>query len=312
MPAKKLAYAEEARKSLRIGIDILADSVKVTLGPKGRCAILDKSWGGPTVTKDGVTVARDIDLQEPNENLGAQIVKEAASKTNDRAGDGTTTATLLAWSLYREALRHLSVGADPQAMIRSMRQATDAVKENLAENAKKIKDNQSIQAVATIASNNDAFIGEMLADALPYGKVRVDDSFSACAVWLPPDAHHLSSGMWARLASTIWKLRVASPFRLVRLNALIRTSVEIHPPEPCYYLSFIATLPEARRRGLASALIDETLALADADGVPVFLETADAAKVGFYQRFGFKLTGQAQLPFGGPALNLLWREPRRG
>ena len=158
----------------------------------------------------------------------------------------------------------------------------------------------------------ELFFAQMLADALPHGKVRVDDSFCACAVWLPPDAQHPSGGMWAGLADAIWKLRVASPFRLTRLNAVIQTSVEIHPPEPCYYLSFIATLPEARRRGLASALIDETLALADADGVPVFLETADAAKVGFYQRFGFKLTGQAQLPFGGPALNLLWRASRRG
>ena len=116
--------------------------------------------------------------------------------------------------------------------------------------------------------------------------------------------------MWAGLANTIWKLQVASPFRLARLNAVIRTSVETHPPEPCYFLSFIASLPEVRGRGLASALIRETLDLADADGVPAFLETADSAKVGFYQRFGFNLTGQAQLPFGGPALNLLWRKPR--
>ena len=156
----------------------------------------------------------------------------------------------------------------------------------------------------------ELFFVEMLADAVPYGTVRVDDSFSACAVWLPPDAQHPSSGMWARLASTIWKLRVASPSRLARLNAVIRTSVEIHPPEPCYFLSFIASLPEVRGRGLASAVIRETLDLADADGVPAFLETADPAKVGFYQRFGFKLTGQAQLPFGGPTLNLLWRKPR--
>ena len=172
MAQKLLTFDTEARDAVLAGVEKLAKAVVSTLGPKGRCAILDKSWGGPTVTKDGVTVARDIDLQEPNENLGAQIVKEAASKTNDRAGDGTTTATLLAWSLYREALRHLSVGADPQAMIRGMRQAADAVKENLAKNAKEIKDNQSIQAVATIASNNDTFIGEMLADA--FEKVGTD------------------------------------------------------------------------------------------------------------------------------------------
>lgn len=172
MAQKLLTFDTEARDAVLAGVEKLAKAVVSTLGPKGRCAILDKSWGGPIVTKDGVTVAREIDLQDPNENLGAQIVKEAASKTNDRAGDGTTTATLLAWSLYREALRHLSVGTDPQAMIRGMRQATDAVKENLASNAKVIKDNESIRAVATIAANNDTFIGDMLADA--FEKVGTD------------------------------------------------------------------------------------------------------------------------------------------
>jgi GNAT superfamily N-acetyltransferase len=154
------------------------------------------------------------------------------------------------------------------------------------------------------------FFTQILADALPHGKVRVDDSFSACALWLPPDAQHASSGMWAGLVNAIWKLRVASPLRLARLNAVIRTSIEIHPPEPCYFLSFIASLPQARGRGLASALIDETLAVADTESMPAFLETADATKVGFYRRFGFELTGQAQLPFSGPTLNLMWREGR--
>ena len=154
------------------------------------------------------------------------------------------------------------------------------------------------------------FFTQILADALPHGKVRVDDNFSACALWLPPDAQHASSGMWAGLVNAIWKLRVASPLRLARLNAVIRTSIEIHPPEPCYFLSFIASLPQARGRGLASALIDETLAVADTESMPAFLETADATKVGFYRRFGFELTGQAQLPFSGPTLNLMWREGR--
>ena len=156
----------------------------------------------------------------------------------------------------------------------------------------------------------ELFFVQMLADALPHGRVRVDDSFSACAVWLPPDAQPARGGMWAGLANAIWKLRVASPLHLARLNVIIRTSIEIHPPEPCYYLSFIATRPAARGGGLATALVDETLAVADAERMPAFLETADAAKVGFYQRFGFELTGQAQLPLGGPTLNLMWREPR--
>lgn len=156
----------------------------------------------------------------------------------------------------------------------------------------------------------ELFFVQMLADALPHGGVRVDDSFSACAVWLPPDAQSARGGVWAGLANVLWKLRVASPLRLARLNAVIRTSIDIHPKERCFYLSFIASLPQARGRGLASALIDETLSVADADGMSAILETADAAKVGFYQRFGFKLTGQAKLPLGGPTLNLMWREPR--
>ena len=156
----------------------------------------------------------------------------------------------------------------------------------------------------------ELFFAQMLADALPHGAVWVDDCFSACAVWLPPDAQPASGGLWAGVVNAVWKLRVASPLRLARLNAVIRTSIDIHPKEKCFYLSFIASLPQARGRGLASALIDETLGVADADGMPAFLETADAAKVGFYRRFGFKLTGQAQLPLGGPTLNMMWREPR--
>ncbi len=156
----------------------------------------------------------------------------------------------------------------------------------------------------------ELFFAQVLADALPHGGVRVDGSVSACAVWLPPDAQHVRGGIWTTLRNAVWMSRVASPLRFARLNAVIRTSEEIHPPERCHYLSFIGTLPEARGRGLASALIGETLAVADADGVPAFLETADAAKIGYYRRFGFELTGQAQLPLGGPTLNIMWREPR--
>ncbi|MAW62068.1 MAG: chaperonin GroEL [Planctomycetes bacterium] len=165
MAEKQLTFDTDAREAVLAGVEKLAKAVVSTLGPKGRCAVLDKSWGGPLITKDGVTVARDIELPNKSENLGAQLVKEAASKTNDRAGDGTTTATLLAWSLYRGALRHLTVGADPQALIRGMRTAAEDVKAFLAKNAKKVKDNEAIQAVATIASNNDATVGKILADA---------------------------------------------------------------------------------------------------------------------------------------------------
>lgn len=169
---KQLTFDTEAREAILHGVEKLAKAVVSTLGPQGRCAVLDKSWGGPTVTKDGVTVARDIDLSDKAENLGAQLVKQAATKTNDRAGDGTTTATLLAWSLYKEALRHLAVGTDPNALIRGMRAGAEEVKKNLAKQAKQVKDNAGIKAVATIASNNDDVIGKTLANA--YAKVGND------------------------------------------------------------------------------------------------------------------------------------------
>jgi chaperonin GroEL len=165
MAQKQLTFDTDAREAILAGVEKLAQAVVSTLGPKGRCAVLDKSWGGPLITKDGVTVARDIELRDKNENLGAQLVKEAASKTNDRAGDGTTTATLLAWAIYRRALRHLTVGADPQAIIRGLRKATEAVKKQLAKNAQKVSSNADILAVATVAANNDKEVGKILASA---------------------------------------------------------------------------------------------------------------------------------------------------
>jgi chaperonin GroEL len=165
MAQKQLTFDTDAREAVLAGVEKLAQAVVSTLGPKGRCAVLDKSWGGPLITKDGVTVARDIELADKNENLGAQLVKEAASKTNDRAGDGTTTATLLAWSIYKNSLRHLTVGADQQAMIRGMRQAADEVQAFLKKNATPVSSNKDIKAIATIAANNDPEIGKILADA---------------------------------------------------------------------------------------------------------------------------------------------------
>ena len=169
---KQLTFHGEAREAILRGVEKLAKAVVSTLGPMGRCAVLDKSWGGPNITKDGVAVARDIELMDKAENLGAQLVKQAATKTNDRAGDGTTTATLLAWVLYRDALRHLAVGADPSALIRGMHKATAEVKKQLKKSAKPVKDNAAILDVATIASNNDPVIGKILADA--FRKVGTD------------------------------------------------------------------------------------------------------------------------------------------
>jgi chaperonin GroEL len=164
--AKLLAYDEEARQKLANGVSKLARAVRSTLGPRGRNAVIDKGWGSPTVTKDGVTVAEEIELSCAYENMGAQLVKEAASKTSDAAGDGTTTATVLAEAIFKEGLKALAAGADPMALKRGIDQAVTAVVAEIARHAKKVSDDKSeITMVATIAANNDKTIGEQLAEA---------------------------------------------------------------------------------------------------------------------------------------------------
>ncbi|MCA9117771.1 MAG: molecular chaperone GroEL, partial [Planctomycetaceae bacterium] len=166
--AKLITFDEEARKSLHAGVSKLAQAVSSTLGPRGRNAVLDKGWGAPKVTKDGVTVAEDIDLEDPFENMGVQLVKEVASKTSDVAGDGTTTATVLADALFREGLRFIAAGADPMSLSRGAQKAVTAIVEELKKLARPVKanDKKSIATVATIAGNNDKEIGDILADAL--------------------------------------------------------------------------------------------------------------------------------------------------
>ncbi len=166
MPAKKIAFDQEAREAIRRGVKKLARAVKVTLGPRGRNVVLEKSFGAPTVTKDGVTVAKEIELEDSYENMGAQMVKEVASKTSDTAGDGTTTATILAESIYDEGLKNVTAGANPIAMQRGINQAVRAVVEELGKMSKKIKDRKEIAQVASIASNNDPEIGNMIAEAM--------------------------------------------------------------------------------------------------------------------------------------------------
>src|ERR1700675_1899750 len=163
-----MSFDEEARKSLLAGVGKLSRAVGSTLGPRGRNAVLDKGWGAPKVTKDGVTVAEDIDLENPFENMGAQLVKEAASKTSDVAGDGTTTATVLAEAIYREGLKHIAAGADPMALSRGIQKAVEKVVEELHRMAEKIddKDEKEITEVATIAANNNPEIGQKLAEAM--------------------------------------------------------------------------------------------------------------------------------------------------
>jgi chaperonin GroEL len=166
MAAKQLLFDEDARKALLRGVEKLSRAVKVTLGPKGRNVVLDKKFGSPTITKDGVTVAKEIELEDPYENMGAQMVREVASKTSDIAGDGTTTATVLAESIYREGLRNVTAGANPMALQRGITKAVAAVVEHLNKISKKVKDRSEIMQVATISANGDKTIGNIIADAM--------------------------------------------------------------------------------------------------------------------------------------------------
>ena len=166
MAAKEIQYDSKARESILKGIDTLAEAVKVTLGPKGRNVILDKSWGSPTVTKDGVTVAKEIELEDKFENMGAQMVKEVASKTSDVAGDGTTTATLLAQSMYREGSKLVAAGANPMALKRGIEKAVDTVVDELKKMSRPTKEQQEISQVGTISANNDQTIGNIIAEAM--------------------------------------------------------------------------------------------------------------------------------------------------
>jgi chaperonin GroEL len=166
MAAKQLQFDESARHTLLRGIEKLAKAVKATLGPSGRNVILDKKFGSPTITKDGVTVAKEIELEDPYENMGAQLVREVASKTSDVAGDGTTTATILAESIYREGLRNVTAGANPTSLQRGIMKGVDAIVEELKKLSKKVSDRTEIAQVATVSANWDKTIGEIIADAM--------------------------------------------------------------------------------------------------------------------------------------------------
>ena len=166
MAAKQIAFDAEARGAIKRGVDILAEAVKVTLGPKGRNVVLDKKFGAPTVTKDGVTVAKEIELEDPYENMGAQMVKEVASKTSDVAGDGTTTATVLAQAIYREGLKNVTAGRNPMSLKRGIDKAVEAIVNKLSEMSIEVSEKTQIAQVASISANNDAEIGNMIADAM--------------------------------------------------------------------------------------------------------------------------------------------------
>src|SRR6185436_3574806 len=163
--AKQIVHGEESRQAILRGVNLLADAVKITLGPKGRNVVLDKKFGSPTITKDGVTVAKEIELKEPLENMGAQMVKEVASKTSDVAGDGTTTATVLAQAIFREGAKTVAAGANPMAVKRGIERAVAAVVEKIKELAKPVKGDMIAQ-VATVSANNDSTIGNIIAEAM--------------------------------------------------------------------------------------------------------------------------------------------------
>src|SRR5205823_3376943 len=166
MAAKQLIFDEAARQALLRGVQQLSRAVKATLGPKGRNVVFSRKFGSPTVTKDGVTVAREIELEDACENMGAQMVREVASKTSDDAGDGTTTATLLAEAIYREGLKFVTSGANPIGIQRGIQKAVDAAVEHLARISKKVRDKEEIQQVATVSANWDSTIGKIIADAM--------------------------------------------------------------------------------------------------------------------------------------------------
>ena len=180
MSKKQILFSDEARRAIQRGVDQLANAVKVTLGPKGRNVVLDKKFGSPTITKDGVTVAKEIDLEDSYENMGAQMVKEVAEKTSDSAGDGTTTATILAQAIYREGLKNVTAGANPMALKRGIDKGVAAVVEELTKLSKPIKDKKEIAQVATIAANSDQTIGDQLAEAMDKvgkdGVITVEES----------------------------------------------------------------------------------------------------------------------------------------
>jgi chaperonin GroEL len=180
--AKEIIYGEEARKALQAGVDKLANTVKITLGPKGRNVVLDKKYGAPLITNDGVTIAKEIELDDPFENMGAQLVKEVATKTNDVAGDGTTTATLLAQALIREGMKNVAAGANPMVVKKGIQQAVNAAVEGVKANSKKVSGSSDIARVATISAS-DEFIGNLIADAMEKvssdGVITVEESKTA-------------------------------------------------------------------------------------------------------------------------------------
>src|SRR5205809_6268318 len=198
MAAKQLLFSEQARQAILEGVEILARAVKVTLGPRGRNVILDKKRGSPTVTKDGVTVAKEIELDEPYHNMGAQMVREVASKTSDVAGDGTTTATVLAETIFREGLKNVTAGSSPMSIKRGIDKAVEVVVAELKKLSKPVKENKEIEQVATISANSDNVIGKMIAAAMDKvgkdGTITVEEARSVETTLEPKEGMQFDKG----------------------------------------------------------------------------------------------------------------------
>ena len=198
MAAKQLLFSEQARAEILKGVETLAKAVKVTLGPRGRNVVLDKKWGSPTVTKDGVSVAKEIELENPYENMGAQMVREVASKTSDVAGDGTTTATVLAESIFKEGLKSVTAGSAPMYIKRGIEKAVETVVDELKKLSKPVKDNKEIEQVASISANSDASIGSIIAKAMEAvgkdGTITVEEARSVETTWEGTDGMEFDKG----------------------------------------------------------------------------------------------------------------------
>jgi chaperonin GroEL len=198
MAAKQLLFSEQARAKILEGVETLAKAVKVTLGPRGRNVVLDKKWGSPTVTKDGVTVAKEIELEDAYQNMGAQMVREVASKTSDVAGDGTTTATLLAEAIFREGLKNVTAGSSPMAIKRGIDKAVETVVGELKKLSRTVKENLEIKQVASISANSDESIGTIIAEAMDKvgkdGTITVEEARSVETTWEATDGMQFDKG----------------------------------------------------------------------------------------------------------------------
>src|SRR2546422_585041 len=198
MAAKQLLFSEQARAQVLAGVEQLARAVKVTLGPRGRNVVLDKKWGSPTVTKDGVTVAKEIELDDPYQNMGAQMVREVASKTSDVAGDGTTTATVLAEAIFKEGLKNVAAGSSPMYIKRGIDKAVEVVVVELKKLSKPVKENKEIEQVATISANSDNVIGKMIAAAMVKvgkdGTITVEEARSVETTLDPKEGMQFDKG----------------------------------------------------------------------------------------------------------------------